>query len=121
MTHARCTRTALILLASAQPRAFAENWPQWRGPNGDGTSPEKGLPVEWSKTKNVLWRLALPGPAGATPAAWGDRLFLTSIDQSDIVLLCVSSDGKELWRRKIGSTHSWLKRGACARVFHLMR
>lgn len=103
MTHSRTLIKILSLLAILQPGAFAENWPQWRGPSGDGTSPEKDLPVEWSKTKNVIWRLPLPGPAGATPAVWGDRIFLTSSDQNDVVLLCASAEGKELWRHKIGS------------------
>ena len=61
---------ALLVLVgvSGLPGLVAENWPQWRGPNGDGTSSEKGLPAEWSREKNVAWRLALPGPAGSTPA-----------------------------------------------------
>lgn len=84
-------------------QAQAENWPQWRGPRNDGTSQEAGLPVRWSKTENVAWRLALPGPAGATPVVWGDRIFLTSAKGRDLVLLCVDTSGKLLWDRVVGS------------------
>jgi len=102
-------RAAKFLIATAVVASAtfgvvrAENWPQWRGPHGDGTSAEKGLPVEWTKEKNVAWRLALPGPAGATPVVWNDRIFLTSAEKKDVVLLAVSTEGKELWRRKVSS------------------
>jgi outer membrane protein assembly factor BamB len=109
----RCL-TALTLLAaslSAASAAFApapagkgaNNWPQWRGPAGDGVSPETGIPTEWDATKNVAWKLPLPGTGGGTPAVWGDRIFLPSQDGKDVVLLCVSTGGKELWRRKLGT------------------
>ncbi len=83
--------------------AQADNWPQWRGPDNNGTCKETNLPSEWSATKNVLWKLALPGMSGATPAIWADRVFLTSEDGSDVVILCVGSDGRLLWQRKLGS------------------
>lgn len=81
----------------------AENWPHWRGPRRDGTSLETGIPVKWSKTENVLWRLPLPGPAGATLVVWEDKIFLTSAEGDDLVLLCVNTDGKILWKRTVGS------------------
>jgi outer membrane protein assembly factor BamB len=89
----------LVFVSAATVRA--ENWPQWRGPNGDGISTEKGLPAVWSASKNVAWKLPMPGKAGSTPAVWGDRMFLTSARNNDLVLLCVSTDGKPLWERKI--------------------
>jgi FOG: WD40-like repeat len=93
--------TACITLLSATVNA--ENWPQWRGARLDGISGETGLPTKWSKTENVLWRLPLPGEAGATPVVWGERIFLTSVAGSDLVLLCVGTDGKEQWRQLVGS------------------
>jgi len=81
----------------------AENWPQWRGPDNDGISKETNLPTKWSATQNVAWTLPMPGMAGSTPIVWGDRIFLTSADGDDLVLLSVSTAGKELWKRKIGS------------------
>jgi outer membrane protein assembly factor BamB len=97
----RCLVVCSLLLILTSPAA-AENWPQWRGPHNDGISTETNLPTEWSATKNVLWKLKMPGMGGSTPAIWGDRMFLTSAEGNDIVLLCVSTDGKELWKRKLG-------------------
>lgn len=84
--------------------AVADNWPAWRGPSNNGVSNEKGLPTKWSKTENVAWRLALPGPAGATPVVWKNQIFLTSIGgKGELLLLCVGTDGKEQWRKQVGA------------------
>lgn len=53
-----------------------ENWPQWRGPLANGISPGGRPPVEWSETKNIRWKVALPGSGTATPVIWGDQLFV---------------------------------------------
>ncbi|MFQ5734132.1 MAG: PQQ-binding-like beta-propeller repeat protein [Planctomycetaceae bacterium] len=82
--------------------ALAENWPHWRGPTQNGISTEKGVPVEWSRTKNVAWKVKLPGPAGASPVVWGERVFLTSVDDDKLVLICISTAGKRLWQRTVG-------------------
>lgn len=97
------TLAAVLLLGPSAVSATAENWPQWRGPRGDGTSLETGLPLKWSKTENVAWRLPLPGPAGATPIVWGDRIFITSAKDRDLVLLCADTDGKLLWEQTVAS------------------
>ena len=68
----------LLLLLAAAPSA--ENWPQWRGPSANGLSGEKNLPVRWSKTENVTWKLELPAWSGSTPIVWGDRIFLNVAD-----------------------------------------
>jgi outer membrane protein assembly factor BamB len=82
----------------------ADSWPQWRGTHNDGISTEKGFPIEWSNQDNIAWRTELPGQAGATPVVWEDRIFLTSADGDDLVLLCVSAkDGRILWREKVGT------------------
>src|SRR5947199_3286389 len=91
-----------ILLFNA-PAAKAENWPQWRGPTDDGISKETNLPAEWGESKNILWKLKLPGQSGATPAIWNDRIFLTSQEGDDVVLMCIGTDGKERWKRKLAS------------------
>ena len=87
---------AVLFLVTLSVTAHAENWPQWRGPTNDGISKETKLPSEWSDTKNVAWKLPMPGQGGSTPIIWGDRIFLTSQDGKDLVLMCVSADGKEL-------------------------
>lgn len=99
MKHLLAASLLALILGGA---AHADNWPQWRGPTNDGICKESNLPSEWSATKNVVWKLPMPGQAGSTPIIWGDRIFLTSQDGKDLVLMCVSTDGKELWKRKIG-------------------
>jgi hypothetical protein len=91
---------ATILVAIS---AQAENWPTWRGPNHDAVSSEKNLPVEWSESKNLLWKAPLPGVGAATPAVWGDRIFVTSEEGDDLVLLCFGTDGREQWKAKVGT------------------
>lgn len=96
---------ALVGLSVSLNTVRAENWPQWRGPKNNGISNETNTPTKWSKTENVAWRLPMPGPAGATPAVWGERIFLTSVDKGsgDLLLLCVGTDGKEKWRQVMAS------------------
>lgn len=60
----------LILLFAAAPAA--QHWPQWRGPQLNGISTERNLPLRWSKTENVVWSLPLPEWSGSTPIVWGD-------------------------------------------------
>ena len=94
----------LLLLACAWTlSAHAENWPQWRGPALNGTSPDKGLPVTFSPTEGVKWAADMPGISGATPVVWGDRVFVMSPDaQNDQWLMCLSrKDGSILWKRNI--------------------
>lgn len=64
-----------ILMAG---HALAENWPQWRGPQGNGVSPEINLPARWSTDENVVWKARLRGVGVSSPVAWGDRVFVTS-------------------------------------------
>jgi outer membrane protein assembly factor BamB len=89
--------------------ALAENWPQWRGARLDGISGETNLPVSWSKAENVLWRLELPGPAGATPVVWNDRIFLTSAEGDKLVLLGVDAGGKLLWKQPLGDENKTVR------------
>lgn len=93
----------LLLVLTLSPAARADNWPQWRGPANDGRSAETGLPTEWGPDKNVVWKLKLPGRGASTPAVWGDRIFLTSLDGNDVVLMCVGTDGKERWKKTLAT------------------
>ncbi len=96
----RCATICLTLTISSL--CLAENWGSWRGPTSNGISTETGLPTEWSADKNLAWKVPLPGPAGATPVVWGDRIFLTTIDGEKLLLLCIGTDGKEQWRHEVG-------------------
>src|SRR5262245_33119570 len=89
---------ALISLAGAT--VSAENWPQWRGPSLNGVSAEKNLPVRWTTTTNVTWKLALPSFSGSTPIVWGDRIFLNLAEGRDLYLWCVDRNrGVMLWKQ----------------------
>ena len=68
--------SALLLLAV--PPASAEDWPQFRGPTGQGVSTETELPVEWSESRNVRWKVAVPGAGWSSPVVAGDRVWLTT-------------------------------------------
>ncbi len=62
----------------------AENWPQWRGPQGQGISSETGLPTEWAADRNIVWKTPLPH-GYSSPIVWGDRIFLTSAIEGEVV------------------------------------
>src|SRR5687767_444392 len=72
----RPLRVLVTLLLLAAP-AVAGNWPNWRGPDNQGHSPETDLPLTWSRTENVRWRVDLPDEGNSTPIVWGDRVFIT--------------------------------------------
>jgi outer membrane protein assembly factor BamB len=81
----------------------AEHWPQWRGPMLNGISGEKNLPVRWSTTENVTWKLAMPERSGATPIVWGDHVFLNVGEGSSLSLWAVDrTSGAVRWKRPLG-------------------
>jgi outer membrane protein assembly factor BamB len=94
----------LLAAASARPAPGAD-WPQWRGPALDGSSPEQGLPQKWTATEGVRWRTPLPGFSGATPAVQGDRIFVSSPNaEKDLLLFCLNRrDGKVLWQKVLST------------------
>jgi outer membrane protein assembly factor BamB len=63
----------------------AENWPQWRGPGGQGISAEQGLPTAWQPAENIAWKTAIPGTGHSSPVVWGDRIFLTTAIEGEVV------------------------------------
>ena len=86
-----------ILLLSAST-ASAEHWPQWRGPMLNGESADKNLPVRWSTTENVTWKLAMPERSGSTPIVWGDHVFLNVGEGSNLALWAVDrASGTVRW------------------------
>jgi outer membrane protein assembly factor BamB len=94
----------LAALAFALP-AQAENWPQWRGPAFNGSSSERGLPSTWSATEGVKWSVPMPGPSGATPAIWGDAVFVSTPDANkNLQLMCLNrKDGSVRWQKQVGT------------------
>jgi len=90
---------SILALAALASSAFGANWPAWRGPLGTGISEETNLPVEWSQTQNVKWRVELPEAGNSTPIVWGDRVFLTQAIGNQRTLMCFNrNDGKVLWQ-----------------------
>lgn len=84
--------------------ANAENWPQWRGPNLNGVSNEKNLPVSWTTEENITWKLSMPGLSGSTPIIWREHIFLNVADGDDLYLWSVDrTKGTVLWKKFLGS------------------
>jgi len=84
-----CRSTRVVTIAAAlsvslaaapdSPALDAERyWPQWRGPHMTGVSTTATPPVEWSESKNIRWKLPIPGRGSASPVVWGDTVFLLS-------------------------------------------
>lgn len=109
--------TGLSFLAAAllASEAGAQEWTRFRGPNGTGISPSKGVPVKWTQG-DFLWRVPLPGDGDGHPVLWGDKLFVTSaVNQGrERLVLCLrKEDGKRLWERKIPMATHGLGKSRC--------
>ncbi len=70
----------ILLFGIAVPFANAADWPQFRGPRGDGIADAKGLPTVWNDTKNVAWQTELPGRGWSSPIVLGNRIWLTTAE-----------------------------------------
>ena len=84
MFRARTLLTIAVLLVSTAG-SRAENWPQWRGPGGQGVSSEEELPVTWGPDENIAWRVPLPGGGHSSPVVWEGRIFLTAVIEGEQV------------------------------------
>jgi outer membrane protein assembly factor BamB len=101
-----CSAGMLLGLWTVIP-TFAENWPAWRGGKLSGVSSEKGLPLRWSETDNVRWRVPLPGPGNSSPIVWGDRVFVSQAVERENrrTLMCFDrTDGRLLWQKGVTYT-----------------
>ena len=105
----------VLLLATALLAAAvtvgAEDWPQFRGPTGQGVSTESELPVEWSESRNVRWKVEVPGAGWSSPVVAGDRVWLTTA--------VVDRNGTSL--RALAFDAATGRRVVDAEVFHLPR
>jgi outer membrane protein assembly factor BamB len=70
------TLIALLAAGPARAQSADQNWPQWRGPQANGVAPAADPPTEWSETRNVKWKVKLPGEGNSSPIVWGDRIFV---------------------------------------------
>jgi outer membrane protein assembly factor BamB len=98
----------VLLLSSGAVAADGDRfWPQWRGPLLTGAAPQGSPPVEWSETKNVKWRVEIPGLGSGTPVVWGDTIYvLTAVPTGGSsgphrfsILAIGRADGKTRWQK----------------------
>src|SRR5690349_22355018 len=81
--------------------SMGQDWPQWRGPNRDGKVSGFVAPASWPKQLSQVWKVSVGAGGDSTPALVGDRLYISSRQGDDEVMLCLSAaDGKEIWRDK---------------------
>ena len=92
---------SLTILASAT-LAARENWPQWRGPGGQGVSTDGQAPTEWSPDKNIAWKAELPGTGMSSPIVWGNRIYVTSVIEGDVV------PGHRAVKHRQGREEDWI-------------
>ncbi len=97
----RAAVLSCVILAAASS-TWASNWPNWRGPGFNGVAFGTGYPTEWSATKNVAWKLELPGKGSSTPIVWNDHIFVTSGADGQNTLLNIDPSGKQRWNVLIG-------------------
>jgi outer membrane protein assembly factor BamB len=71
------------LTSPGSPASAADNWPAFRGPNGDGTSDAKNVPTHWSETQNVRWKTPIHGKGWSSPVVWGGQVWVTTADEVD--------------------------------------
>lgn len=115
---------AIFAFVNNAPSDYEKNWPQWRGPHANGVATLANPPLEWSETKNVRWKIEVPGKGLSSPIVWGDRIFLTTAIPTEesaapaesetggrrrgispsnklkfVVLALARNNGKTLWER----------------------
>jgi outer membrane protein assembly factor BamB len=114
----RISQTVLLAAILAAGNANADqDWPQFRGPRGDGTSTARNVPLTWSESNNIAWKVAVPGRGRSSPVVMEDRVWLTTAIEQGLIRTNIKGDdmqtaehvtlqavcldakqGKELWR-----------------------
>ncbi len=101
MTNGSGALRVLLLLSLIATGHAGGQWTRFRGPNGSGVDSAAGYPVEFSPSKNVVWKTSVPY-AQSSPIVVGGRLFLTAGDGDRLLTICLDArTGRELWRREI--------------------
>src|ERR1041384_1770230 len=88
------------LLPTLCSAAFASNWPQFRGPHGDGHADTNKVPTIWSEQQNVKWKTAIHGRAWSSPVIWEKQIWLTTAAENakELFALCVDADSGKVLR-----------------------
>jgi len=90
----------LLLMLSLPLMRGAENWPQFRGPDGTGHSDARGLPLRWSEARNVIWKTAIHDRGWSSPVIYGKQIWLTSAnkDGRELYVMCIDRDTGKIIR-----------------------
>ena len=101
--RALCAVPFVCLLAAGSE---ADQWSQFRGPNGSGVDSSTGYPTEFSPKKNVVWKAAVPF-GQSSPVLSGNRVYLTASENHRLLTICLDlKTGRELWRRELKPQHT---------------
>ncbi len=96
--------SAVFIIFSCTTLLKADQWPEFRGPSGDGHTSETNVPVQWSPTENIAWRTELPGESWSSPVVWGDRVFVTTTLDAGESCQLIAIDrqhGKIVWDKQV--------------------
>ena len=107
---------ATLLTAATAPGVAAEDWPMWRGPGQNGISADKRLPLNWSATENVAWKLPMPTVSGSTPIVSGNTVFLSVAESANegapLALWAVDrAAGTVRWKQPMGAGNHKVRKG----------
>ena len=97
-------KTIALLLSFVIPALAAETqWPQFRGPNGDGHSDAKGLPEKFSDSERVKWKLPVQGKAWSSPVIWDSQVWLTNANEegTDLGVICIDKESGKILHEKL--------------------
>jgi len=92
----------IIFIITFSSVSKGQQWSRYRGPNGQGISYAKNIPVKWTQN-DYNWKVSLPGGGHSSPVLWDDKVFVTSGDQNKdygYLLALRASDGKILWQKQ---------------------
>jgi outer membrane protein assembly factor BamB len=109
MSKANNTLAALSVVLLMTSTAYAQDWTQFRGPNGTGVSASAGLPTEFGPNKNLVWKAELP-PGHSSPVLTRDRIFITAHSKEKenhkLFVICLNRQtGKLVWQREVPRSH----------------
>jgi outer membrane protein assembly factor BamB len=95
---------AALLVGCLCASSFAQDWPQWRGPAGIGIAQNQKVPLTWSKTENVKWRVPLDGPGNSTPIVLGNLVLITHAPKDSPIRSLRAYDRKSgdlVWKQEV--------------------
>lgn len=107
MQYKKLALLVVLIMAFANSVLYGagiENWPIWRGPNGDGDAGDQQVPLTWSEAENILWKAEIPGEGNSSPIIYGNRIFLTTADkqlQLQSVVCLNRNTGDQLWKTDV--------------------